>query len=429
MTKRVLLLTTDRSYRNDAFAAAAARLGIDMVQAVDMTTQLAAHWQVALGVDFDRPDSALETIAEYARRQPFAAVLAVDDSGVMLAAQAAQRLGLPHNDSAAAAAVRDKFRMRTLLHAAGVPCPWFRQFSFQADVKAVAEQAPYPCVVKPVHLNGSRGVMRADNAHQFVAVVERLRRMLHPVAGLGATRMRGPAAGRLTLEDPDDVYLVEAFIPGVEVALEGMLDRGELTTLALFDKPDPLDGPFFEETLYVTPSRLPAEVQAAIDSCVAQAARALGLAMGPVHAELRINDDGPWMLEIAGRSIGGLCGQTLRFDLDMALEELILRQACGLPWRPQQRPGRASGVMMIPIPEAGILIGVNGVDAAKSVAGIDGVEITASLNYVLTPLPEGESYLGFIFASGATPADVEAALRAAHSKLQFDILPEFTLNS
>ena len=231
-------------------------------------------------------------------------------------------------------------------------------------------------------------------------------------------------------EQPDGQpkpYLIEDFIPGFEVALEGMLDEGQLTVLALFDKPDPLDGPFFEETIYVTPSRLPAATQRAIAHTVAQAALALGLQMGPMHAELRVNERGPWMLEVAGRSIGGLCSQVLRFGVDESLEELILRQACGLPMLSLQREQRAAGVMMIPIPSAGILQGVEGVEAASTTPLVEGIEITAKVHYPLTPLPEGESYLGFIFAKGNTPDAVETALRTAHNQLTFHITPEIQL--
>jgi len=211
------------------------------------------------------------------------------------------------------------------------------------------------------------------------------------------------------------------------VALEGLLDDGQLRVLALFDKPDPLDGPFFEETIYVTPSRLPEATQAAIATTTAAAARALGLCVGPVHAELRVNEAGAWLVEVAGRSIGGLCSQVLRFGIDASLEELILRQAVGRPLGNVAQRDRAAGVMMIPIPQAGLLRAVEGVDEAAAVPLIDGVEITARLHYPLTPLPEGDSYLGFIFARGETPAEVEAALRAAHGRLRFTIDPLLTV--
>src|SRR5207245_749600 len=218
--------------------------------------------------------------------------------------------------------------------------------------------------------------------------------------------------------------LVEDFIPGYEVALEGLLTHSQLKVLALFDKPDPLDGPFFEETIYTTPSRLPASVKDDIARCVATAAAALGLQEGPVHAELRVNEQGPWMLEIAGRSIGGLCSTILEFGSGMCLEELILRHAIGQEITSVERDKHAAGVMMIPIPTSGILKRVHGVEEAKKGPLITGIEITAKLNYPLVPLPEGASYLGFIFARGETPAGVEEAIRKAHKLLSFEIRRE-----
>ena len=411
MIHRILLLTTARSYRGEAFLQAAARLEIEIVQAIDMSKALAEYWHCPLGIDFNDSEGAIQAIADFHAQQPVQAILGIDDSGSLLAARASERLGLPYNSPLAAEAARDKYKMRTLMAAGGVPCPTFRRFTTDLAPTVVAGQVAYPCVVKPLNLNGSRGVIRADNPVEFVAAVQRLTQMLHH-------------------DQPDDQpkpYLVEDFIPGVEVALEGMLDRGRLIVLALFDKPDPLDGPFFEETIYVTPSRLPPATQQAIADTVTQAARALGLHMGPIHAELRVNERGPWMLEVAGRSIGGLCSQVLRFGVDESLEELILRQACSLPLLSTEREQRAAGVMMIPIPAAGILQRVEGVDAAQAIPLIEGVEITARINYPITPLPEGESYLGFIFAKGETPDTVEAALRRAHSQLTFYIVPEFNL--
>ncbi len=408
---RIMLLVTAHSYRGEAFLQAAQRLDIDVIQAMDMTKELAAFWQQPLGVDFTQPEAAAQTLVDFAQTQPVDAILAVDDSGTLLAARASDLLGLPHNSPRAAEAARDKYRMRTLMAAGGVPCPVFRRFSTASDPHLVAAQVDYPCVVKPLNLNGSRGVMRADTPAELVTAVQRLTQILETQQPDGQAKP----------------YLVEDFIPGFEVALEGILDQGQLTVLALFDKPDPLDGPFFEETIYVTPSRLPAATQSAIANCVTKAAQALGLQGGPVHAELRVNDQGPWMLEVAGRSIGGLCSQTLRFGVDVSLEELILRQACGMPLLTTQRENKASGVMMIPIPGPGILQAVTGVAAAQAVPLIEGVEITAKLNYPLIPLPEGDSYLGFIFARGETPAAVEAALRLAHSHLHFTIVPEIAL--
>jgi biotin carboxylase len=322
---------------------------------------------------------------------------------VILAAHLAGALGLPHNSVEAAELTRDKHLMRRRLAQAGLRTPWFRLFATVASPAETAWQVQYPCVLKPTCLSGSRGVIRADDPPQFVQAFVRIRRLLE---SLGLTEI-----------------LVEGYIPGRELALEGLLQQGSLTTLALFDKPDPLEGPFFEETLYLTPSREPPEIQAAIHVCVAEAARALGLREGAVHGEVRVNADGAWLVELAGRSIGGLCAQTLRFahSGDVSLEELILRQALGWQIESTQRERQAGGVMMLPIPARGTLAGWRGLDEAQAVPGIESIEITARVNYPLEPLPEGESYLGFIFARGATPAVVESALRAAHRRLKFDI--------
>jgi len=406
---RVLLLTTPHSYRTAAFVAAARDLGIEAVQAVDMPAELAEYWNFRLGVDFTAVEQAADQLVAVLAEKPVQAVLSLDDSGAFLAARVSQLLGLPHNAVGAAEAARNKHRMRQLLAAGGVLSPRFRRFSSDDSLPAIAptveSEIGYPCVVKPEDMNGSRGVIRANNRDELLAAATRLVRLIGP--------------GRH--------FLVESYMPGVEVALEGILDRGALQVLALFDKPDPLEGPFFEETIYVTPSRLPSTVQENIAATTAQAARALGLEMGPIHAELRINETGAWIVEIAGRSIGGLCSRTLHFGTDASLEELILRQATGLPIAGLDREGSAGGVMMIPIPEAGILRAVHGVEDAKAVAGIEDVQITAHINYPLVPLPEGDAYLGFIFARGDSPDGVETALRRAHAQLHFDILPEIAL--
>ena len=406
---RVLLLTTPHTYRATAFRAAARKLGSEVVTAIDLPAELGKPREAALTVDFRDPERAVQHIVAYARDHPLAAILSVDDSASLIAAQASAALHLPHNSPQAAAAACDKFVMRSLLKQGGVRVPNFQLFSTADDLPQVARQVAYPCVVKPLALNGSRGVIRADDADQFVAAARRLSRLLQSLE---------PAPGPRP-------FLVEDFIPGFEVALEGLLDHGQLKVLALFDKPDPLDGPFFEETIYVTPSRLSSEAQAAIAQCTADAAQALGLAEGPVHAELRLNEQGAWLVEMAGRSIGGLCSQTLRFahSADVSLEEIILRQALGLEIDALERENRSGGVMMIPIPEAGLLRGMSGIQEAKAVTGIEDVQITAKLYYPLVPLPEGESYLGFIFARGDTPAEVESALRAAHACLRVDVQP------
>ena len=405
--KRVILLMSPATYRAGAFLSAARRLDLEVVVGIDLPETLSEYWHVPLGVDFANPQASVRTIVEYAREHPITAILAVDDGATELAALASSALGLAHNSPRAAEAARDKLLMRTLMSQGGAPCPVFRPFSLAADPSEVAAQVTYPCVVKPRRLSGSRGVIRANNPEEFVAAFNRLKRLL---LSEGYTEQ--------------DSLLVEDFIPGFEVALEGILTHGQLKVLTLFDKPDPLDGPFFEETIYVTPSRLPAGVQEAIATCVTTAAASLELREGPVHAELRINDQGPWMLEIAGRSIGGLCSTILEFGSGMCLEELILRHAIGQEITSIERENHAAGVMMIPIPSAGMLKAVHGIEEAQTVPLITGVQITAKLNHSLVPLPEGASYLGFIFARGDAPAQVEEAIRQAHKLLKFDIRKE-----
>ena len=411
ISRRVLLLMSPATYRAGAFLNAARNLHLEVVVGIDLPETLADYWHVPLGLDFTDQESALRTILEYAREHPLAAILSVDDSASELAARACDALHLPHNSPQAAEAARDKLLMRTLMSQGGALCPVFRPFPLTADPAEIAHQVSYPCVIKPLRLSGSRGVIRANDPKEFDAAFLRLKRLL---------LSEGNVAEETSI-------LVEDFIPGFEVALEGILTHGQLKVLALFDKPDPLDGPFFEETIYVTPSRLSEQTQAEIARCVAIAAASLGLREGPVHAELRVNERGPWMLEIAGRSIGGLCSTVLEFGSGICLEELILRHAIGEEIAEIEREKQAAGVMMIPIPAAGLFKGVHGVEEARKVPLITGIEITAKLNYSLVPLPEGASYLGFIFARGETSAEVEAAIRQAHALLRFEIRPELPI--
>jgi biotin carboxylase len=405
--KRIVLLMSPATYRGGAFLSAAKRLNLEVVVGINLPETLAEYWHVPLGVDFAAPEASVQTIVAYAKEHPIAAILSVDDAASELAALASAALGLAHNSPRAAEAARDKLLMRTLMSRGGTPCPVFCPFPLGADPNWAAGQVSYPCVVKPLRLSGSRGVIRANNTGEFVAAFNRLRRLL---LSEGYTE--------------EDSLLVEDFIPGFEVALEGILTHGHLKVLTLFDKPDPLDGPFFEETVYVTPSRLHVDVQQSIARCVTIAAASLELREGPVHAELRVNEQGPWMLEIAGRSIGGLCSTILEFGAGMCLEELILRHAIGQEITSIERTRSAAGVMMIPIPAAGILKAIHGVEEAQGVPLITGVEITAKLHHALVPLPEGASYLGFIFARGDTPAEVEEAIRQAHALLHFEIRRE-----
>ncbi|MEE3373498.1 MAG: ATP-grasp domain-containing protein [Planctomycetota bacterium] len=420
---RVLLLLPTTSYRTDAFLEAAARLEIEVTVASEQPNSL-AHLNPAalLTLDFANPRAAAERVCTFAKRYPIDAVVPVDSQVVAVGAAIAAALGLRHNSLEAALCAGDKYRSRLQFRQAGVAAPEFRLCSFAEDHSALAARVSFPCVVKPLRLSGSQGVIRADNPKQFVEAVDRLAAILAcPEArgaeaeAVGCDAVAEPAPGRA------QEFLVERFVAGPEVALEGLLTGGKLQMLALFDKPDPLDGPFFEETIYVTPSRLAAQRQQEIVCCAQQAAGALGLTEGPVHAELRLTADGPSVIEINPRSIGGLCSRVLRFGLQCALEDLILRHALNADFELPVLSRQPAGVMMIPIPRAGRLCEVHGLDLARGVAGIETVTLSAHPGQRLVPLPEGAQYLGFLFARAESSESVEAALRRAHDHLEFVI--------
>ncbi len=423
MDKRVLLLAATTGYQTRMFGDAAERLGIELVFATDRCHKLEDPWaDRAVPIRFHREAESVQAIVNAVRNRPLDGVLAVGDRPTVIAASVAAALDLPWHPPAAAAIARHKQHTRVRLRDTGLPVPWFIETSIDADPGALARSISYPCVVKPVALSGSRGVMRADDPRSFVGAFERLRRLLKS------------ADVRAERNDAHDRALVEEFIPGREFALEGVLHHGRLRTIALFDKPDPLDGPFFEETIYVTPSLEPAAQQAAIEAAVTDAAAAIGLRHGPIHAECRTNARGVYVLEVAARPIGGLCARVLRgaaiaADRPSSYEELLLRHATGeSPDRWTIDPA-AAGVMMIPIPRRGVYKGVAGVEAARQVAGIESVDVTAKIDQVLVPLPEGASYLGFIFARAANASAVVDALRAAHARLTFAIEPELRVVS
>ena len=409
---RVLLLLPTNTYRTHDFMVAARKLGVDVVVVSEQASTMESREPASLfTVDFLDPDSAAEKAFSFYREYPFEAVISVDEDTAVVAAAISQAVGLAQNSPQAATATRLKHVMRKMLSRAEVLVPAHRLFAIADDAEDLASRVDYPCVLKPVFLSASRGVMRANGEREFVSAFERLRAIL---GDRDLARRGGPLARQVLVED---------YVSGVEVALEGVMTGGELKVLALFDKPDPLEGPFFEETIYVTPSRLPEQRQSEIAATTAKAAAALGLREGPVHSELRLNSKGVWVIEIAGRSIGGLCSRSLRFGVGLSLEELLLRQALGMEVSTLCRESAASGVMMIPIPQAGVLKGVRGVREAEAVSGVQDVTITSPLGKVLVPLPEGSSYLGFIFASGETPATVESALREAAVCLDFVISP------
>ena len=424
---RIALVTHTTSYGASAFVEACRRAGSSVVLASDRCHVLDRAWQWptdSLVIDFSDPDAAAAAIAAAdARESPISAVLPVGgELPAKVAAAAARRLGLPANAPDAMACAANKALMRQRLAAASDPAvkqPRFFVVPCGSDADAVAARVTasgvgFPCVIKPLTLSGSRGVMRADDRASLGTGLARLERLL---ADPALRRPDPDAAGQI---------LVESFVAGPEFALEGILTHGALHVLALFDKPDPLDGPTFEETLYVTPSRRPEPDQRRMADTVAAAARALGLETGPVHAELRWSeaDRGPVLVEIAARPIGGLCARSLRFESGFSLEDVVVRHALGAGAAPARLAG-ASGVMMIPTPARvpSALRAVDGVTEARAVAGIDDVVISVRIGETLVPLPEGASYTGFIFATGDDAASVEEALRAAHARLRFKVAP------
>ena len=396
MRKHLLLFAATTGYQIREFAAAAKRIGADVTLATDRCHIMDDPWgDHAVPVKFDRVAESLAVLRESNLKVD--GVTAVGDRPAVLAAAAAEMFGVPFHPHAAALACHDKHLARSLFRAAGMRVPAFFRATFAEDAEQVAARAMYPCVLKPLGLSASRGVIRANNPDEFVAAFRRIARM-------GETELQ-----------------VEAYIPGREFAVEGLVTGGELQVIAVFDKPDLLEGPYFEETIYVTPSRETEDVQRALVVTTAEAVRVLGLTHGPVHAELRYNDEGAWILEVHTRPIGGLCARAVRLADGIPLEEMILVHALGGDVSMARPDAEASGVMMIPIPKGGIYQSVEGVEHARSVCGIDDVVITAAEGQHLIPLPEGATYLGFIFARGETAKQVEAALRQSHAELRFHI--------
>ena len=409
--KRILLVLPSTTYRTHDFMAATEKLRLELVVASDHRQALASLVpDTTLMLNFRRPKSIAEKAVAFARGKPFTAVVGVDDQSAYIAALLAEALSIPHNPVAAVAAARNKYKMRQKLAEAGVPSPNYTLVSIKKNPIRLAMKMTYPCVVKPTFLSASRGVTRANNPDQFVAAFGNLRVLLSE-----------PEVRAKAYHNEATQVLVEDYIPGVEVAVEGILQNGEMKTLAIFDKPDPLEGPHFVETIYVTPSRLPGYVLREVTHVAHRAALALGLKNGPIHAEIRINDNGATVVEIAARSIGGLCSRVLRFHEKISLEELILRQATGEDIRHIQREQSAAGVMMIPIPREGILTKVSGVEKARSIGGVEDVIITIPPGQQVEPMPRGDRYLGFIFARAGLPEEAEAAIREAYRQLEITI--------
>jgi biotin carboxylase len=420
-TKTVALFASKLGYQTRSFECAARKLNVQLAYVTDRCHELADPWNDnAVAARFANPEEAAATAMQSLRDKPLDAILALGDTPAVAAAYAARGLGLVANHPAAVEACHNKFRMREVLRDAGLfHAPtnlWFRRIALSPEPESALLGIRFPCVLKPLSLSASQGVMRANNRDEFRAATRRLAHLLERPD----LQMKNPSSPREAL--------VEEYVPGAEVAVEGILIAGDLKLLATFDKPDPLEGPFFEESIYVTPSRLSAPQQSAVQDCAIQAIRAIGLTHGPVHAEFRINERGVWPIEIAPRPIGGMCAASLAFvalrnSEPIALEELILRHAIGENISDWHRASAASGVMMIPVPASGILEEVTGIDEAKRVPHITDVQITARLHDEILAWPEGSSYLGFIFAKAESPAAAAHALREAHSRLHFQIQP------
>jgi biotin carboxylase len=410
---RLLILASKLGYQTRSFAEAARAMGVEVVFASDRCHQLEDPWSDgAIALHFDQPEEAARRIVRQSLVKPVDGLIALGDRPTTTAAYAARALGIAYNHPEAVENCRSKLRQREVLREAGLPVPGFFSFRLDKRLERILPRVSFPCVVKPLRLAASQGVIRANNPEEFRAAVGRIR-----------TLLESPEI-QVTHEVELDRLLVERYISGAEVAVEGLLTRGRLRILAIFDKPDLLEGPYFEETIYVTPSRLPEEMQERIADCAEATVRALGLEHGPVHAEFRVNQQGPWVLEAAPRPIGGLCSRALRFGPErILLEELLVRHALGMDAGDLDREADASGVMMIPVPATGVLEKIEGEEQARASPGIEDVQITARLHDFISAWPEGSSYLGFIFARDPSPAEVEATLRLAHSYLRFEIVP------
>lgn len=401
-----MIVLPSASYRTADFVAAARALRIEAVIATDAAQMVAGDpTHQLVRIDPRRPEWSAGRIVEFAQRFPLDAVVAADDEGIVMAALAARELGLQHNPPRAVRATRDKMVMRRIFADAALPQPTYRVIGANDDPVAACAEVGFPCVLKPVSLSASRGVVRVDGIAAVANTVARIRAI---TAGAG--------------RDPGEPILAESFVPGVEAALEGLLVDGHLEVLALFDKPDPMNGPYFEETILVTPSRLARRVQDEIADAVHAAADALGLVQGPIHAEVRIGDERVTLLEVAARSIGGLCGRSLSFGLlGTSLETTLLRSALGYRSGPVKPQSPASGVMMLPIARAGILSAVGGQEQARAAPGIVELELTIPIGSRVSSPPEADRYLGFLFARGEEPRVVEESLRYAHTLLSVDI--------
>jgi biotin carboxylase len=391
-----IVLLPSTTYRAADFMRAAEGLGVDLIVASENPPPFEMGDRY-LQVDCSDPNLAAEAIVRIGDDAPIDGVVAADDAGVVAAAIAGRKLGVRANDPEAAAATRDKGRQRALLRAGEVPQPRFDMISPGDDGVQAAAGIGYPLVIKPVDRAAGQGVMRVDEVSDLTTAMSRVRSIVGEAAPL----------------------LVEEFMPGEEVALEGLVRDGELTTLALFDKPDAVDGPFFPETILVTPSLIDEKAQAECRRVAAAALAAIGISHGPVHIEMKVDGGLVRVIEVAARSIGGLCSRSLNFGLlGTTLETLIIRNAIGMEKPELRREPTASGVLMIPIPSAGTFTGIDGLDRVRELEHVSALDITATPGSQVQPPPEGDRYLGFVFAKGPDRDEVEATLRQARDLLR-----------
>mgnify|MGYP001817383468 FL=1 len=408
---RLLLISHHNSYRIAPYIKAAIKLGLEVTIASEGKHSLVSEVANGLHIDFSDIPQTVKTIINEHQRHPFSGILGSDDQTVEIAAATASVLGLPHNPPEAAQYSHRKDLARAQLAQAGCPVPLHRLFDFNQPTEKQLNGLPWPCVLKPLNMTASRGVIRADNEAEFITACERVR-------GIVAT-----ASGKFEQQH----LLIEEYIDGIEIAYEGYLQHGELHTVTIFDKPDPLTGPFFEETIYVTPSRLSEALQQNIKQVLQAACRAYGLETGVIHAECRIDShDKVWILEIASRTIGGDCARMLDNE-NFGIEELAISLAIDSPIDISM-PELARGVMMIPIRKQGLLKRVEGMLDAKRVEHIDSIDVIIPQGHELIPLPEGNQYLGYIFASAETPEQATEAIRKAHDKLDFITAPVFKIH-
>jgi biotin carboxylase len=412
--ERILLIATTTGYQIRSFGQAAERLGVDLILATDRCHVLDDPWRDgAISIRFTDEIASLEAISQALETRSIMGIVAVGDRPALLAALVAKAMTLPGNSPDAVRIAGNKLLTRSRLRDAKLPSPWFVAVPTDTPVADLPGQVEFPCVVKPLKMSASRGVVRVNSLKELSAA---MRRVGHIQNSVEVQALRDPA---------NSTILIEEYLPGREVAVEGVLTNGIFRKFGVFDKPDLLEGPFFEETIYVTPSRNSEQTQQRIRQAVSDASDAVGLTDGPVHAECRIGADDIFVLEIAPRPIGGLCSRALRFSAAdgeiVSLEYLLLRHAMGQPISDYRREEKAAGVMMIPIPADGLYKGVDGLDVAQAVPYVEDVVITARRDQRIRPLPEGDSYLGFIFARASQPTQIESALRSAHRCLEFRI--------